>query len=438
MIKTRSGQDLALPEGRAAGRYIKDLIFNNGTLPDSNGDDALDWKEFYPVLLRSEKEAQDLISLPNVSQTLSTTVEMIMSEPVMPISNIPLFFNEIRTQHLTTQIMIGAIGFHAEADDVPEQGNYPEVDFTFGGGMQVSTVGKAGIQIAFTEEALKYSSWDLFGMNMRAMRNALWRHKAFKGINFMLSLGVTLFDNLNPTNSLYGILKGRGMDGAANGSLDSDSLLKAIAHMHQEGYLPDTLLVSPMHFYTWIQDPVLRTLFVNGNGGSYFNMYSGNPGPLAPFSNGSIGKLGEFLGNRITPYGSPSGAEATGIGGREHGMTATFNLPGYFPVTLKIVVDPSVPFDAERNLGHMILVSSGNVGAIFIDEDVKEIQWEDISRERKMMRLRERYAYGVFNEGQAIGILKNIPAVPNYFPGVINYTSLEVLEEIDADASLSL
>lgn len=435
MFKTKSGEQLALPEGkRAASKYLADMIQNRGELPDG---DSMAWDEFYPVLHKAWEEVEDVIALPNISQTLSTTFETILTEPVNPITNIPNLFTEMRTEHLTTNVIVGAIGSGVQADDVGEQGNYPEVDFTFGGGMQVATVGKCGIQASYTEESLKYSSWDIWGINLRIMSDALWRHKANKGIAFMLSLGTTLYNNLDPTESLYGVLKGRGIDMAANGSLDPDSLLRAMAHMHQEGYFADTLVISPMHFFAWIQDPVMRSLFLSAGQGSYFNLYSGNPGPLAPFSNGAIGKMGQSLGNKVTPAAAANGGTASGISGREHGMNAQFNIPSYFPFSLNIMVDPSVPFDAERNLGHMFLVSSGNVGALLVDEEVRQIEWEDMSRERKTVRLRERYAYAIMNEGQGLGILKNIPATPNWFDGRVVAQTLEVLSEIDADTDLS-
>ena len=432
MRKSVHISDVTFPSGQdEAGQFLADIILNNGYVPDS--DQRVKWDSFIPVLL-----GQDLTSLPDISPLLSTALEVILTEPVPPISIIPSLFNEIQAPGLNTQILVGALGSNALASDVPEGGDYPEVDFTFGGGMQVARVGKCGIQTSFTEEALRYVSWDLIGQHLRIMRDALYRHKANKCVSFLLALGTTLYDNINPTDSLYGVLKGRGIDGEANGSLDAESLFKAIAHTHMEGYLVDTIVCSPMHFMMWLQDPVMQNILMSTGQGSYFNTYSGNPGPLAPFSNGSIGKLGPTLGNRINPANSPSGLTATSVTGRAHGMTATFNLPGYMPWPLRIVADPAVPFDEEAEVGDLILVSSGNVGAIMMDETLTQIEWADVGKEKRFMRLRERYALGLFNEGQGVSLIKNVPVARNYFPGIVSFNSPQTFEEISPTATITL
>ena len=85
-------------------------------------------------------------------------------------------------------------------------------------------------------------------------------------------------------------------------------------------------------------------------GGSIFNPYSGDPGPLAPYSNGRMGPMGPSRGSRVvngrgigTSGAGTSGDDPTGILGRSQLATSAPNLPSYFPFNFRIVVSPSAP-----------------------------------------------------------------------------------------------
>ena len=78
--------------------------------------------------------------------------------------------------------------------------------------------------------------------NLRLMGAALVRHKEQKAVSFLRGLGTSLFDNEEPATSLFGVTTGRDITLAANGSLAMGDLLKGMAHMSEEGFMPDTLL----------------------------------------------------------------------------------------------------------------------------------------------------------------------------------------------------
>jgi len=65
-----------------------------------------------------------------------------------------------------------------------------------------------------------------------------------------------------------------------------------MAHMAEEGFQPDVILLNPLFFYQFLQDPVLRNMMLAHGGGDYFTKWSGNPGPRDPWSNGSMGAQG--------------------------------------------------------------------------------------------------------------------------------------------------
>lgn len=433
-LKLTDGSAFEVPSGeKEAARFLGDVLVNSGRIP---GEDAkADWSAFCGSLT-------DAVSTPDIRPLLSNTMEIIMREPLEPIQIITGLYNKVEAQGLETKVLSGAMGA-VYAGDVHEGGTYPEVNFQVGGGTQVAYIGKSGIAASFTAEALRYSTWDIMAMNIREMGKALVRHKERKAVSFLKELGTELYNNLVPAQSLFGVLTGRGLDMAANGTLSMDDLFRAMAHMAEEGFPADTLLLNPMFFYIGIQDPVLRTMFLQHGAGEYFQNWSGTAGPLDPWSNGSMGARGPSLGNRVVPgpgvSGSPeAGRVATGVAGREHGMTAAPPLPmPYFPWKFRVIVSPLVPFDAQTGLGDIFLLSSGNVGFHLVDEDPTQVSWTDESTDVMKVKIRERYGFAVAHEGQGVGVLKNVKLGRNYWDGVVTATTTAVNAEIAADTDLT-
>lgn len=428
-LKLKDG-DLDLPSNEsAAARYLADMFYSSGRVPDD--DRKVPWGEVYDNF---SPRIQDTTTTSDVRPLLQSSLEIIIREPVEPLMTITGLYNRVESRGMNTQVLAGSLGA-VTADDIPEHGTYPEVFFQVGGGMQTAHVGKAGIACAFTDEVLRYSTWDIMSMNMRLMGNALVRHKEQKAISFLKTLGTELYNNAAPQTSIFGVTTGRGMGMQANGSMDMDDLFKAMAHMAEEGFHPDTLLINPLYFYSFIQDPVLRTMMINHGGGSWFQQWNGQPGPRDPWSNGSMGSRGPSLGNRI----SRTPGEATGIRGREHGMTSTPPMPtSYFPWAMNVVISPFVPFDPETQLGDVFLLSTGNVGFHLVDETPVTVEWRDENVDSVKLKIRERYGFAVSHEGQGVGVMKNIKLARNRFNGVVQAATLDVDSEIDPDADLDL
>jgi hypothetical protein len=436
-LNLHDGNELALPTSkRAAARYVADMFWNSGRTID---DQAVDWDDMYRVMSpkHDDRNLSDAIGAPDVRPLLQSTLEILIREPVQPMMTITPLFTRVQAKGLNTQVLAGAMGA-VTAADIPEHGTYPEVMFQIGGALQTAHVGKSGIAASFTDEALRHSTWDLMAMLMRQMGAALVRHKEAKAAAFLQTLGTELFNNASPQTSMFGVCTGRGLDMQANGSLTMDDLFRAMAHMAEEGFHPDVLLMNPLFFYQFIQDPVLREMMLAHGGGQYFAPYNGEPGPRDPWSNGSLMGRGPSLGNRVVAGGSPSGDPATGISGREHGMTATPPMPtSYFPWPFRIVVSPLVPFDPETQLGDIFLLASSDVGYHLVDEDPTTVEWRDENVEGVKMKVRERYGFAVAHEGQGVGVLKNVKLARNYWTGTVSAQTMDVDAEIAADATIS-
>lgn len=436
-FKLIDGTELQLPSNRkAAARYLADMIRNRGMLPDS--EDRVNWETFANTI---SPKNQDLVRASEITPLLQESMEILIREPVEPNMVITPLFNRVQAQGLNTQILAGAMGA-VYAGDVQEHGTYPEVNFQMGGAVSTAYIGKSGIAASFTDEALRYSTFDIMAKNLELMGNALVRHKEQKAVQFLKQLGTSLFDNLNPAQSIYGVTTGRGMNPAGdalvgNGSLSMDNLMRAMAHMSEEGFTPNILLMHPLFYYSFIQDPVLRNMMLAHGGGSIFNPYTGEPGPLAPYSNGALGARGPSNGTRVVnprgtgTNGSAQGESITSVLERSQLMSSAPKLPGYFPFNFQIIVSPLCPYDPEAELGDIFLLSGGNVGFHLVDEAPTTVEWRDENTETVKVKIRERYGFAVAHEGQGVGVLKNVKRAENLWDGTtkVQFNSIGSVED---------
>jgi hypothetical protein len=436
-IKLTDGMELTLPSNRkSAARYLADMIVNRGHLPDS--EERVSWSAFANTISPKNRDA---ISSSEITPLLQESMEILIREPVEPTMAITPLFTRVQAQGLNTQILAGAMGA-VYAGDVQESGTYPEVNFQMGGAVSTAYIGKSGIAASFTDEALRYSTFDIMAKNLQLMGAAMVRHKEQKAVAFLKQLGTTLFDNLNPAQSIYGVLSGRGLSAGnlvGNGSMTMENLMRAMAHMSEEGFTPDTLLMHPLFYYTFVQDPVLRTMMLAHGGGSIFNPYSGDPGPLAPYSNGAMGSRGPSNGTRvINPRGigtsgqGSSGETISSVLERSQQATSAPNLPGYFPFNFRIIVSPLCPYDPESETGDIFLLSSGNVGFHLVDEEATTVEWRDENTETVKVKIRERYGFAVAHEGQGVGVFKNVKRAENRWDGSIDAAPSDIAD-LDED-----
>jgi len=196
--------------------------------------------------------------------------------------------------------------------------------------------------------------------------------------------------------------------------------------MSEEGFTPNVLLMHPLFYYSFIQDPVLRNMMIAHGGGSIFNPYSGDPGPLAPYSNGAMGARGPSNGQKVVNArgtGTNGAAQAETISSvleRSQLATSAPNLPGYFPFNFQIIVSPLCPYDPESELGDIFLLSGGNVGFHLVDEAPTTVEWRDENTETVKIKIRERYGFAVAHEGQGVGVFKNVKRAENLWDGSTN------------------
>ena len=350
-------------------------------------------------------EMKDAISVPNAAMFLPKVVSNIVKEAAEPLLVGTSLLQRIE-YHAGQTITFPAVGALVAAD-IAEGQEYPERQLQMGGATVTATIGKSGVAVKVTDEMVKYSQYDVIGMHLRAAGRALARHKEQKIFNYINSMGVVCFDNATPANSLFGVTHGRGLDGSANGSVVMDDIFDAFGQIIAQGWMPDTLLMHPLTWIMWIKDPVLRAFALAAGGGTYFASWKGNPQGRAPWDNSSQGGLGVAAGQNIDPSSDPLTAYSQNI-------NSAPVLPSYFPIPFRIIVSPFVPYNPVTKTTDIMIFDSANLGALIVDEDAMTEEFDDPARDIRKIKIRERYAIAILNEGQAIGTLKNVYVKPNH------------------------
>ena len=378
----------------------------------------------------------DLLATSNAGEWMPKVVETILREPIEPMIMIPSLLDRI--QYSGARITLPAIGSMI-AFDVAEAQAYPEQTLNIAPGTITANVGKSGLQFKITEEMRRYSQFDVINMHIRQARSALARHKEVKGFEYIKGLGVTLFDNLSPTTSVYGTCTGRSIDGSGNGSCRMEDLVKAFSQIMLQGFMPNTLLMHPLTWSMWLTDPLLQTIVKNTGSGAWFRPHSA---PLSSndWQSANQNKLGLSGGRTQTPGGNAASETATGVLGHDQNLSTAPSIPDYFPYPLTVLVSPFVPFNVENQTADMFLFDSQNLGALIVDEEVTVDTWEDMSHDIINIKLRERYGFGVYNDGLGVGVLRNIPVKANEiaFPAVPTISASTSFSELDVTSAISL
>jgi len=381
-------------------------------------------------------EMMDVLNTSNAGPLLPKVVVQIIQEAQEPLLVGTSLLDQIPYQY-GQSIVFPAMGAMT-ADDIAEGQEYPEHQPQIGGATVTANVGKVGMAFGFTEEMIRYSQFDLMGLYMRQAGRAMARHKETKIFQHVLSLGVKVFDNADPTTSSHGVTTGRGLAGAANGSMIMDDLFDMMAQLIHQGFVPDTILVHPLTWLMWVKDPTMRSFALQSGGGSFFQRWQGSPAARYPIQNGPQGKLGLSGGRDIVPGGNAGSQSASGVNDYDQNATGAPVLPSYMPFPFRVIVSPFMPFDPDTLLTDVVVFQSGELGAMLVDEALTTDEWSDPRVDVRKIKLRERYGIGIYNEGLAIAVAKNVKVVPNQIvlPAQLTQTVSGEVAEIPATTAV--
>jgi hypothetical protein len=381
-------------------------------------------------------EMKDALASSSAGAWLPQVIQNVVKEAQEPLLVGTSLLERIAMKPGTT-ITFPAVGA-ITAEDIAEGQSYPEKRIQISGATVTAITGKSGLALAFTEETISRSQYDVVGLHLRAAGRALARHKEVKIFNFIRSLGTVCFDNKTPLSSMYGVTHGRALGGAGNGSVVMDDIFDSMAQIIYQGFMPNTLLMHPLSWVAWIKDPVLRAFALASGNGVFFASHTGNPAGRAPWDASSQGKLGVSGGRQITPGEAASGAVASALEAYDQGIKSAPQLPRYFPYPFTIIVSPFVRFDPATKLTDIYIFDRNELGALVVEHDVQVDEWDDKSVDIKKIKLKERYGFAVFNEGHGVGVLKNVSVKSNQvvFPAQLTQSVSGTISELPATTAV--
>jgi hypothetical protein len=423
-------------------RYLE--IFRNGGLDLSDREKTTgipkrvkleDWLKHGRQQLRDEMNRihfSDTIATPDITPWLPQVIERNVLEASEPYLILTSLFEKIGYE-AGQAIEFPAVGA-ISAGDVGEGESYPNARLQESGATVTAKVGKSGIAFEITEEAISRSRFDLIGMHLRACSRALARHKEVKAANMIANLGTVSFDNVNPTQSMFGVTTGRNMNGTANGSLTLDNLFDAFAQVMMQGFTPNTLIMHPLTFVMFMKDEVLRAITLAGGNQIWYGGYSGN---AAMSQSGSRTHVSG--GHAVTSPLSPLGTSSNTVNEFNTALTSAAVLPARWAWPLRIVVSPFINFSPATKMTDIILCDGSELGLYIEEHGVKVDRWEDLSIDSTKVKLKEKYCFHILNEGLGVAVLKNIKIIPNEvnLPAVVTHAVSGELQPIPATTPIS-
>lgn len=207
--------------------------------------------------------------------------------------------------------------------------------------------------------------------------------------NAILASGTTLFDNDGGT-----MTSGRDSALLFNGTFALKDLHDMYAAAVNNGFRPDAILINPMAWSIFAMDPTMRNW-----------AYEQGPARIWQQVQGEVAAMRQWMSgmNGSTALTDPTQIQTTYAG-----------VPSIFPYPLRLIVSPYIPYDPVTNTTDIGLIDTREVGVLTVAEDPTTTQWNDPERDIEQVKIRERYAVNVLNEGRAIRWAKNCIVTKSY------------------------
>jgi hypothetical protein len=265
-----------------------------------------------------------------------------------------------------------------QAAEIPEGQEYPEQALAFAKQVE-GKVSKKGVKLAFTEEVIADSLWDIVGLHVRAAGRAMARLKEQIALSRFKDAATIVFDN---DSSSYDDTTGRGIDGAFNDTITWDDIVDMAAVLMAENHVPTDFILHPLMWSVFLKDSI--------------------------FHSGSAAAVNTSWGYR------PQSKEGT--------------LNSTAPMGLNVIVSPFVSFTAKNGAtpakSDLFLIDRNEVGTLLVKDDMSTDQFDDPTRDIRSMKMKERYDIVMLGDGEGITVAKNVNLTRNYEVEVTNQVSL--------------
>lgn len=349
-------------------------------------------------------------------QVVTRSVEKLPVE-----STIHQFFTKKLKVRTNEEIILPVIGSYANGAIDMGPNTEPHILSVSTDAAMIAKCGRSGIAVHLQHEAIRLSKFNLMKLYLTEAKNVLYRWKDIKAVRKCFNGATTIFDNLDPKESIYGRTTGRSFsDSTLNGSFNLRDFFSMFLYGIETGIYCDTVLVSTIGWMVFMQDPILKN-FIEHNGGVIFRGPNGQVGQdLDPYRAMMSGTRPEK--NRIAPQTIPS---------------------ELMNVNFKFIVTPFVPFYKEgdtvyRNLiwtrgvtqepyriaegidngkaikcgkdklTNLIMMDSSKAVLYLEEEGIKTAEENDLMREFHRIHLIERYDFALMYDGAGVLVAKNI------------------------------
>jgi hypothetical protein len=232
-------------------------------------------------------------------------------------------------------------------------------------------------------------------MYIRAAGRAMARYKEKLALARFENAATTVFDN---KSGGYANTTGTDSIGEGNGSLDGNDLLALFGQMLASGRVPTDVIMHPLAWTMWANDPILKNLFWYQNW------------PIRSVGAQTTDTFRGFL-NTTVPFG------------------------------INVITSPYVPYTAANGstaaYTDIYVIDRNDLGVISMREDLTTDQFEDPSRDIVSMKVKERYDITIMDsDGYNIMVAKNVNVARNFGKDVAFTTSHT--DKFDDEPTVSL
>jgi hypothetical protein len=260
-----------------------------------------------------------------------------------------------------------------QASEIPEGQEYPEQALAFAKQVE-GKVSKKGVKIAFTEEVIMDSLWDIVGLHVRAAGRAMARLKEQIALSRFAAAATIVFDN---DDGAFDDTTGIGSAGTANNSLTWDDVIDMAAVLMAENHVPTDFIIHPLMWSLFLKD--------------------------AAFHQGGVGAAQAWSANISSKEGAVNSSS---------------------PLGLNVLVSPFASFTAAAGAtpakSDVFLIDRNEVGVLLQRDDLSTDEFDDPSRDIRALKLKERYDIVMLGDGEGITVAKNVDLVRNYDLQVVN------------------
>lgn len=341
--------------------------------------------------LRAELLKDNVFTSTDLPLMMPRVIEQQVREAIYPALNLTPLFQTIRFPGRGTQLTFPSTG-GTYAADVAEGEEYPARKLEMGGNV-TATIGKSGLAVQVTEEAVRYSLFDVIGLHLRAAGRALAMHKENKAFAAIDENATALLDN---TTTAVKSTTGRDAAGNHNGTLTVYDFLYAWSTLYNtNGYVPNTIIMNPFGWLVFAQDPLMRQFFMNNGAGRLLQLPQGAPGRATQWNVGGL-------------HNSQNVTDPKAI------ATSFTAPPELWPGNIQVIVSPFVGYNATSKTTDIYLCDSNEIGVLVEDEGLTMEEWDEPARDIRHMKFRERYGFATLNNSRAIGRIKGVSIARGY------------------------